>query len=174
MRQMQGGKREEACLERRRLDNAVESGVEGSGRYIAMHTIPIQSPLKPMSYGQGRIVLQQQHAAKNIPALIPYTIVACGTMKKPTVRKTKIVNEVIKLHANQMLHSLCEWASKVRNGGYGCRGHRHRSIVGVEHALHLLGVGPGLQVPHGCGGGRLVPHPRVAGVVAQDKLYTAA
>ena len=42
MRQMQGGKREEACLERRRLDNAVESGVEGSGRYIAIHTIPLQ------------------------------------------------------------------------------------------------------------------------------------
>ena len=28
VRQMQGGKREEACLERRRLDNAVESDVE--------------------------------------------------------------------------------------------------------------------------------------------------
>ena len=113
VRQMQGGKREEACLERRRLDNAVESDVEemdDTSRYTRYRYNP---PLKPMSYGQGRIVLQQQHAAKNIPALIPYTIVACGTMKKPTVRKTKIVNEVIKLHANQMLHSLCEWASKV-------------------------------------------------------------
>ena len=46
VRQMQGGKREEACLERRRLDNAVESDVEGDRRYIAIHTIPIQSPLK--------------------------------------------------------------------------------------------------------------------------------
>ena len=45
MRQMQEGKREEACLERRRLDNAVESDVEGDRRYIAIHTIPIQEQM---------------------------------------------------------------------------------------------------------------------------------